>query len=553
LTLAFWGTTMRKARYFVVSWGLVTAGATMWVTGCGQFYEQCIDTGELCISNRKPNDKPVCDGTPFDIDPATNTLKAFSEACSIFAYSKATDSSPDGTRGKPFNSLNDAVNQGTGKWVIACSDASFDESVTTSGNVQVYGGFSCANLDWKLDETTKTELAPSAPTPNKSSNIIALTMENGPPDNDNVVQGVTVVFQNFAIKVPSATAPGGSSIGVVIEDKVTAEFVNCDVTAGDGQPGVSAEIQQTDIPGGSQPAGAANGCSPPVAGTGATTTCPNGDRSQGGDGGRGGDLLTDGGKAQSGKDSTDPMGGKGGKAATDTSTNLCAPGQPGVLGERGADGPGGAEFGVLSLTGITGGDGTPGTDGKHGHGGGGGGGAFHGVFCSFGGPPFEGPGASGGGGGSGGCGGKGGGAGQAGGSSIGIISLNPGLKLTDVTLTTGKAGNGGDGTDGSSGGAGGRGGLGGNPGSGSASTSKEGCAGGDGGAGGPGGSGGGGRGGHSIGVLFKATPAMPPVFKAFNQGMFGSGGSIDKPISRPGGPGQLKSCWDLSSMNACSP
>jgi hypothetical protein len=538
---------MRQARYLVVASGLVTVGATMLATGCGQFYELCA-SGELCISNRKPNDKPVCDGSsPFDVDPASGTLKAFSETCSSFVSSQATGASPNGSKANPFKSLNDAVNQGDGKWVIACNNAGFNEYVTTGGNVQVYGGFSCVNLDWKRDETLKTELAPSMAMPNKDSNVVTLTLQNGPPGDDDVVPVVNVKFQDFAIKAPNATTSGGSSIGVSVDAQVSAELVNCDVTAGDGVPGDKGQAQQSEILNGLSPTTmASSACASTVqAGTGATTSCPD-EASRGGNGGEGGVLPTNGGNGQPGKngDNADATNGTGGKG--DVGGSGCTAGSAGKNGISGNTGTGGAEFGSVSLTGITGGDGKPGNDGAHGRGGGGGGGRAHGIFC-FG---SDGPGASGGAGGSGGCGGKGGGGGKAGGSSIAIISLSPSLTLTEVTLKTGAGGGGGDGGGGTAGGMGGKGGVGGMKGPDAGSAT--GCDGGDGGSGGDGGLGGGGRGGHSIGVLYNLTPSMVPDLK-FTQGASGAGGSIGQMMPRPGRFGQKAACWDASKDMPCSP
>jgi hypothetical protein len=503
--------TMQKARYLTVASGLLTLGTTLWATGCGQFYEQCIVNGELCISHRT-NDKPVCDGIPFDVDPATGNLKALDEACSVFAFSAFSDapgSPPDGTKANPYKSLQEAVTQANGKWVIACSNAVFDESVTTVGNVQIYGGFSCGNLNWNRDETSKTALAPSNPKPNKDFNVIALTLQNGLPGTASAGQEINVILQDFAITTPTAYLLGSSSIGVVVDDKVFAEFVNCEVTVRDGWEGERAPMQPAAGIDGSSPMSAASSACFSVVqgGSGATTRCTDGE-SRGGDGGDGGDLKTGDGNGQLGQDGddVDATHGAGGKG--DVAGSGCKPGLPGADGTSGKDGLGGVEFGSLSLSGITGGDGKPGLDGSRGHGGGGGGGSAHGVFCSG----TDGPGASGGAGGSGGCGGIGGGGGQAGGSSIGIISLSPKLKFTGVTLKTGGGGKGGDGANGTSGGPGALGGLGGAKGPDAGSLA--GCDGGNGGTGGPGGSGGGGRGGHSIGVAFKTTPTVPLVISS---------------------------------------
>lgn len=543
---------MRQARHWVVASGLVTIGATMWTAGCGQFYEDCFN-GNVCKSSQKAVDQPVCPGSPLDANTSTGKLQAFTENCSIFVASGPLDSLADGTVSHPYNSMQFAINEARGRWVIACNNAVFDESVTTVGYVQVYGGFSCTNMDWQRAEAVKTALAPSTPTANMNSNVVTLTLQNGMglDDKGNVAES-TVRFQDFVIKAPSAATPGGSSIGVIVDERISAELVNCEVTAGNGQPGESAPKPDRVSPDGSQPPRPLPACSNPVkGGVGASTTCPEGDSSRGGDGGDGGVPPSGAGKAGKDGDKPDATHGKGGNGATNTTTGLCGVGQLGADGAAGMDGLGATDFGSLSPTGITSGDGAAGAAGKTGHGGGGGGGASHGLFCDLGGTAIDGTGAGGGGGGSGGCGGTGGGGGKSGGSSIAIISLGPNLKLTEVTLTTGQGGSGGDGAEGLNGGEGGEGGFGGLKGPGPGESA--GCDGGKGGNGGLGGSGGGGRGGHSIGLLFKATPDIPPILKASTQATPGSGGSIAQATVRHGGTGLKKPCWDLAGMVACSP
>lgn len=548
---------MRRNHFIIVGSGLAIAGALISMSGCsgsiGTEPPPCkgakcqSSTGSTTTSSGSgggggegggPADpmKPTCEGNPEDVDPATTKPKVFNEDCSVFALFGAMGSSPDGTMKNPYPSLQQAIDKSSGRWIIACNKVPFVENVTTTNNVQIYGGFDCSDLaQWKRDSAVKTKLDAAKP------DTIALTFQNNPKGE------VSVKLQDFAIKALDAVAKGGSSIAVAVDDKVSAELLNSDVKAGNAQPGGDGQFPQIEMLDGVQPTTVGSpACYFTVqGGIGAIKTCPDG-QSNGGDGGNGGMLGVSTGKGQPGKngDSPDATHGNGGKGAADAA-NPCTAGQAGAKGTAGAAGLGGAELGTLSLTGIAGGDGTPGGNGGHGHGGGGGGGALRGQFCGG----VEGFGASGGGGGSGACGGKGGGAGKAGGSSIAVIALGPNLKLTTVTLATGAGGKGGNGAVGTGGGSGGLGGPGGTK---SAEAgSLVGCNGGKGGNGGDGGPGGGGRGGHSIGVLYKVTPISPLTDIPPPQGAAGTGGTTSGAPS--GAPGTKATCWDLSKKMPCSP
>ena len=475
---------------------------------------------------------PDCTGEPSE----TNTI----EECAVFVRADAADATGDGTRAKPYKTLQEAIDKAGDKRVYACTSAPFVEAVTISAGVEVYGGFDCAK-GWTWSSAARTVL-------NGPEDKITLTLASG-ADKAKV--------ENFAITAANATKPGGASIAVAV-DQVTADLIRCEVTAGDGMVGENGVTPPDPVMKGADAsppdAGTMNACIAPNAVTGGApgmTVCEDG-TTTGGAGGKGGITGTDSGNGQKGADGepADPVKGKGGAGAD--VLNDCDDGTKGKNGSAGPAGLGGVFLGTLSLSGLPTEEDTGGKPGARGQGGGGGGGAKSGNFCPPGGVT-DGVGASGGGGGAGGCGGRGGGGGKAGGSSIAILSLGTKLTLTDVTLATGIGGKGGSGASGQNGG---------DPGAGAAGGAKSatppstnGCKGGDGGSGGPGGSGGGGRGGHSIGIAYASAPPISPKIATFTQGPPGDGGAAGPGASMTsnGAQGKMGQCWDFSKNAACTP
>ncbi|WP_437741697.1 hypothetical protein WMF39_39770 [Sorangium sp. So ce1504] len=506
--------------------------------GCDVLWSHEIDRCERtasCDYLRSPSDGG---GPPLACVPTENG-EAIDASCGVFAK-PGPASGGDGTKARPFASLQEAIDKAGGGPVYACAaqGAAFAEAVTIASGVEIYGGFDCDAWTWSASARSAIE---------------------GPAD----VAAVTVTEEagrakvwGFVITAASATLPGGSSIGVAVAD-VEAELAQVDVTAGDGMDGAKGET-----PGEAPQAGASattmsasNACELPAdvrGGEPGVTMCDDGE-TRGGRGGPGGTPGMDEGNGQRGEDGA-PLPeenpdeyGLGGVGQTDPD-GACKPGTIGKSGARGMTGAAGGST-TLTLTGVVGGDGGRGITGGRGQGGGGGGGAKAGLFCSASTDTVEGPGASGGGGGAGGCGGKGGGGGKAGGSSIGILSLGSKLVLTEVTVAVGKAGKGGDGAGGRGGAAGGSGGPGGAA---SPLGGSIGCRGGDGGQGGAGGPGAGGRGGHAVGIAYAVAPSEAPAVQ-FTFGTAGDGGSAAPggPAESAGAPGSAGMCWNFGSGRSC--
>jgi hypothetical protein len=440
----------------------------------------------------------------------------------VFVQADAADANGDGTRAKPYKTLQEAIDKAGDRRVYACTSAPFVEAVSIAAGIEIIGGFNCLK-GWSWSTDSKSKLTGPA-------DKIALTMTSG---SDKAK------LENFAITAVAAAAMGGSSIAVVV-DHATASFDRCNITAGDagdGEAGANGGAQEMQAAGGKvgDPAGVAGSSKGGLGGVNAVCNL------LGGDGGNGGATMN--GNGQDGLAGDNGNGGLAGSGDTGPGCNL--DGDPkGTNGLSASFGPPVQGPGTIDATGYHGMDGQPGMDGTNGTSGGGGGGskataAEHG--------------AGGGGGGAGGCGGKQGKGGKAGGSSIALVSFDAkAVSLTACNLTSGKGGNGGDG------GAGQKGQLGGSAGTGGAgSLPASGCDGGKGGKGGNGGNGGGGLGGHSLGIaLIGMAPVLDDatkkaiLFGALGAG--GKGGDMDVDVNH-GAAGNAAACWDFANNKSCLP
>lgn len=457
---------------------------------------------------------PDCSGEPSE----TNTT----EECAVFVRADAADAAGDGTRAKPYKTLQEAIDKAADRRVYACKSAPFAEAVTLSAGREIYGGFDCLK-GWSWAADAKSKL-------NGPADGVALTLASG-------ADGATV--ENFAITGANAAKTGSSSIAVVV-DQATAKLTRCNLVAGDAKDGEAGAnggdpVMQAE---GGQAGGAAGpmGAGDIAGGVGGNNmTCGL----LGGKGGNGGAIASGNGQNGESGDS-----GNGGTAGTGDTGAGCAGNPNGANGIAASFGPPVQGPGAVDASGYHGIDGLPGTDGTNGTSGGGGGGSKATANAH---------GAGGGGGGAGGCGGKHGEGGKAGGSSIALLSLNAKVTLAECKLTSGKGGKGGDGGNGQFGQGGGKGGDGGSLGGGA----SKGCTGGSGGDGGNGGNGSGALGGHSVGI---ALTGMAPTLddattKAIvfgTKGLGGKGGNMDVDMNH-GPDGIAGDCWDFAKNISCGP
>lgn len=517
--------------------GLAVFGALGWMMGCSASPQEDLTDPTLArsttattsaASSSSSGGNPGCLGAAADImSPATIT-SFVNDDCGVFVRADAANVSGDGTKDKPFKTVQAAIDGAKGKAIFMCAHDPFVETLTVAEPLYLYGGFDCTK-DWSWDIAARSTLTGKA-------DEIPVTIAKSAKD---------ATIWNVAITAANATKDSGSSIGMAIDD-VSAELTRCDITAGTGKAGLTGTSHKDNAAaGGDASTTIAAACTVAFAALPGKATC-GGAPTDGGPGGSGGTSATDSGHGQSGGDGSPSGGvGKGGMGEGQPGSLLmCVNGIDGGSGGVGKAGTNGSSKGnTLALTGVIGGEGGDGKTGIPGGGGGGGGGSKAGLFCG----PMkitDGPGPGGGGGGAGGCGGLGGGGGQLGGSSVAILSLGIQLKLTDVTLTSGEGGKGGAGGLAQGGGAAGAGGIGGNK---AVAGFNNGCDGGKGGTGGAGGLGGGGRGGHSIGVAFASTPAAKLTVK-FTGGAAGLGGDAGDTGVGTAAAG----CWDFSTNATCA-
>jgi hypothetical protein len=458
-------------------------------------------------------------GTPINCIPSENK-GLVEDSCGVFVSSSLGvdgNEADRGTKEKPFKSLTAALKKSNVARIYACAE-SFDEPVTVSAAVELYGALDCKKSWDYVGATQKTMLTAKA---------------------DNVPLTLTghANVEDFTITAAKAMASGGSSIAVLANGS-TVSLTRCDLVAGDandGDPGTSGGEQLLQADGGKVGGDAANiGTGSSKGGSGGVNMTCN---LLGGDGGIGGPGA--------GVDGTDGTAGDanqgGAKGSGDTGAG-CTPGGQGGSGLPGPAVAGAKGEGTVDASGYHGVDGEAGNDGTKGKSGGGGGGSKAGISVH---------GAGGGGGGAGGCGGNHGTGGKAGGSSVALMSINAGVALAECKVSAGKGGNGGlggDGQLGQLGGAIGNGGMGG--------AVDPGCIGGAGGKGGNGSSGGGGLGGHSLGIA--VTGSAPSLDMATQkaiapgaQGTGGLGGNLNADMNN-GADGMSKTCWDFGTMAGCA-
>lgn len=425
-----------------------------------------------------------------------------SDMCGVFV-ALAGKQGATGTMADPLPSLTEGIAAAvaSNRYVFACADT-FDEQVTITSGVSIYGGREDCTKGWTLKADGATTV-------------------NGPVDKISMVIDTPghITLENVDVKAPAGTMGSKSSIAVLV-NQAEAEFKNCKFTSQDAFKGDDGAVTAPDS--------ALNGtpglpgkavCAPGnhLGGAAAVKSC-GGATSTGGKGGDGGAAgAMSGGNGADGT-LTSPAG-TGDHGNGQTSAATCTTGKDGGDGGNGADGAGATGIGSITAAGYTGASGGTGGTGTPGIGGGGGGGskgtsAPISTACSIS-DPTNYYGASGGSGGSGGCGGKPGNVGGPGGSSIALVIVSAvSVKFDAVTLTPGKGGAGGQGGTGQSGGTQGAPGAGGDANDGGGL--KLGCAGGAGGTGGAGGPGGGGQGGHSLGLAYKST--MLKELPTFPQG-----------------------------------
>lgn len=430
-----------------------------------------------------PAGQTVCNGACVSAGDPTENACLVNESFAVFVSASRGSATGDGSRAKPFASVQAGINaaKGAHKAVIACAEA-YNESLTLADGVSLWGGFSCTGGSWA---TTSARALVNAS--NTRFGVVAVS----------IVTSTRV--DSFQFVTPDATSDA-SSIGMTAINASGLWLTNCRVHAGSAMNGVDAIAGSSLVQ-----TGGINGN---ASGNGGTSACtyPNGSpvpsSLNGGNGGEGGAAGT---RTRDCGEGPPPKPCAPGKICPPPSNCVWDIEPPGD-GSPGGGSLGGAG-GVYGGAGAgAGGAGANGTDGASGGAIGtfsqsagyiasnGGGSATAGLPGSGGGGAAGNPatttraGSTGMGGGAGGCPGLQATTATAGGASIAVLAFNSALRIDRSQIESSRGGNGGKGAFGGAGTPGGTGAA-------------------VGGAGGRGGNGGSGGGGPSIGLAF--TGAAP--------------------------------------------
>lgn len=403
-----------------------------------------------------------------------------SDDFALFVAPDGDDENP-GTREAPLASLSKAAELAAGDKVVLVCNGSYDEHVTITSGVRVFGGFDCA--DWSDD--------PGAPSFGPTDPGAALSVDSVDAE---------VLLDRVSFEVGDAVEAGETALAAIVNASPRVTLRAVSLQAGSGRAGANGKLSAFTFPDAASLKGNPEG---PAAEGGAekVCTCQKGLTSTGGVGGT---------PSSSGQNGAKGLPSLGGGAGGDPSAGDCGGGSS---GKKGADAspekpaPGAKRWGTISSLGWEAAAGTDGQPGQPGQGGGGGASLSNSGH--------------GGGGGCGGCGGNGGAAGKGGGASIALLSLDSTVTLEGCSLRTADAGKGGSGAAGQAGQqqAGG---------GGAPLDTVSSCGGGSGGFGAAGAAGGGGAGGISAGIVWQGDTA--PNVSSDTTVTFGKPGS-----SGPGG------------------
>ena len=529
------------------------------------------------------------------------------EEDALFVWADYTGSAgpPNGSRTRPYTSINDAlaVFSSSGAEYILVAEGTYQENIVLFAGVQLHGGYSANFLNRDV-ASYSTIVKGQTPSGGVTAALQAQNIQNA---TTTLVSGFVIMGRDVET-VSQDSQPGQPTYAVYLR--------NCDNSVvlrsnwiiggrgGEGGSGTTGEAgygrqvsTELDGAGGINALRMTGDCfnMSEAGGSGGTNSvCPSTNANPGGSvvcpeftwspdpyttphqGAHAHYHSNIGNNGQGGYDwSFDDISGSGCSHATESGWPLnmqARNGQSGFPGPDGAHGNGGIggegaygsfQNGTWTASPLTSGEGTQGDSGQAGGGGGGGGGVAYYNYSFNDCNQFE-LGPTGGGGGSGGCGGQGGKRGGSGGASIAVLiskttALSSNPQMLYNWVQRGPGGKGGNGGFGGMGGIGGRGGFGGGKDPGSWISAQAGK-GGDGGNGGSGGGGGGGSGGPSYGIIgFDINVItynnsndflVDPIIST--GGLPGSGGGSVGPNSS-GDDGSSGASRNLMSFQPCGP
>jgi hypothetical protein len=435
-----------------------------------------------------------------DCEPNTDLPSNTSDPCilsaqfGVFVATSGANVAGNGTPTAPFATVSFALAHLGGTSRVYVCNGSYNDAISVTAPVGIYGGLSCAGGTWAYTGGKATVTSTS------TTGGPALTISNV----SGLVQVQDMAFASQNAIGQGASGYGLSSIAVLVSSSSNVSFARSTLTAGSGagalQTPPAMPSNYTDGP--IAPGGSAN--STTTGGTGGTAVCTTSGTSHGGAGGTVGTMTTEtGGTGTSTPAATIAPTGYDGVGYPPTGIGKGVGGDNGASGTAGSPGSPASSYGSWNATPSwvpsAGGVGAIGDPGQ-----GGGGGSAETFGASVGGT----------GGGAGGCGGAGGLGGAGGGASIALASIASTVSLdSGCTLTTSAGGAGQPGGPAEPGQAGGGFGIGAVPG-------------GEGGNGGAGGGGAGGTGGLSVCIVYTSPePTSSAGCTSGGAGQPGAGGA----------------------------
>ena len=224
-----------------------------------------VDAGKPCDAAASPKDNACVLDSAYGVFVAANLGGAGTPGGGLVGDA-GTDggdavapSTPDGSPTNPYLSITDALAHIGSRSRIYVCDGTYNDQVTITTPVSLYGGLSCTGGVWRWDGGTTQVTSPTA---NFALSISGLNT-------------AAIDVQDIAFTAPDATAPGASSIAAIIATS-TVTLTRVVLTAGRGAKGADGVTGPRNYPDGTAQAGESS--------TPGVSTCTNGETSSGGSG-----------------------------------------------------------------------------------------------------------------------------------------------------------------------------------------------------------------------------------------------------------------------------
>lgn len=198
----------------------------------------------------RPVDAPSCGGIELP-------------CAAVYVARSGNDSAP-GTREAPLKTIGAAIakaGQDPSKPSVFVQFGTYDEAITMSPGIHVYGGFDEA---WRQNTAVSTEIVAGSPAVRFSS----ITTET--------------ILDHVLVKSADATGAGASSIAILVEGSTGVTLRSVDVVPGLGGDGVDGQVGPTGANGGiggdgkpgcENSGGFCDSCPRPLGGAGGFSAC----------------------------------------------------------------------------------------------------------------------------------------------------------------------------------------------------------------------------------------------------------------------------------------